>query len=109
MMPESRFPRLSFSDHRLKLRSRESFCNEGLSFLALLWGFGLLLKVDRRDLKFRGRVASLCTELPRRVPLGNPYSTGRPSLMRNSATRAGEACRTPLVVASVLLRSLLGF
>src|SRR5215207_4253291 len=26
--------------------------------------------------------------------------------MRNSATRAGEACTTPLVVASVLLRSL---
>src|SRR5215203_4543406 len=54
IMLESRFPGLSFSDRRLKLRSRESFCNEGLSFLALLWGFNLLLKIDRRDLKFGG-------------------------------------------------------
>src|SRR5829696_8530110 len=45
-------------------------------------------------------------ELPRRVLLGNLYSPGGRSLVRNSATRAGEACRTPLVVASVLLRSL---
>ena len=76
-MLESRFPGLSFSDRRLKLRSRESFCNEGLSFLALLWGFDLLLKIDRRDLKFGGRVASLFTENPRRGVFGNPYSAER--------------------------------
>src|SRR5215208_1830426 len=47
-------------------------------------------------------------ELPRRVLLGNSYSPGGRSLMRDSATRAGEPCTTPLVVASVLLRSLRG-
>src|SRR5215208_6144950 len=56
--------------------------------------------------------------MPRRLILGNwvsgngdsrnPYSPGGRSLMRNSATRAGDACRTPVVVASVLLRSLRG-
>src|SRR5215212_4667751 len=60
----------------------------------------------------------LFTESPRRLILGNwvcgngdsrnPYSPSGRSLMRNSATRAGEACRTALVVASVPLRSLRG-
>ena len=46
------------------------------------------------------------TQFPVWVLVGNLYSPGGRSLVRNSATRAGEACRTPLVVASVLLRCL---
>ena len=38
--------------------------NPSISFLALLYGFGLISKIDRRDRRFRGRVASLFTELP---------------------------------------------